>query len=36
VVAHETLRLTGRRDWVAGVHAGQEKRIIVTFKRDAP
>jgi CRISPR system Cascade subunit CasD len=32
----ETLRLTGRRDWVAGVHAGQETRIALTLRSGAP
>lgn len=27
----ETRYLTGRRDWVAGVHAGQERRIAVSL-----
>ena len=25
----ETIHLTGRRDWVAGVHAGFESRVVV-------
>lgn len=33
----ETIFLTGRRDWVAGVHAGQEQRVVVSlaFAREA-
>lgn len=27
----ETLHLTGRRDWAAGVHAGLERRVVVTL-----
>ncbi|MDE2578081.1 MAG: type I-E CRISPR-associated protein Cas5/CasD [Hyphomicrobiales bacterium] len=29
--AREIKHLTGRRDWIAGVHAGLEERIIVTL-----
>lgn len=36
VTARETLRLTGRRDWIAGVHAGQETRIALTVSSSAP
>lgn len=25
----EVLHLTGRRDWIAGVHAGQQQRVVV-------
>ncbi len=25
------VHLTGRRDWIAGVHAGQERRVVVTL-----
>lgn len=36
IAARETLRLTGRRDWIAGVHAGQETRIALTLRATAP
>ncbi len=31
-VAKQSLRLTGRRDWIAGVHTGQETRIALTLR----
>ncbi len=31
----EVLYLTGRRDWIAGVHAGQERRVSVRVKGEA-
>lgn len=36
VASRETLRLTGQRDWIAGVHAGQETRIAVTLRAGTP
>lgn len=35
VASRETLRLTGRRDWIAGVHAGQETRIALMLRGSA-
>jgi CRISPR system Cascade subunit CasD len=33
--ASETIRLTGRRDWIAGVHAGEEALATLTFAAQA-
>ena len=32
----ETLHLTGRRDWIAGVHAGLEQRVDVRIAPTRP
>ena len=33
VHGREEQQRTVRRDWIAGVHAGQERRIVVTLER---